>query len=330
MKKRILGRTGLEVSELSLGALFVSSTFAEQSEANATVKRALELGVNYIDTAPAYRNSEEALGIALSEAGSECYISTKLGGRPTPFEPRDKKGLLYSVEESLRQLNREKIDILMIHEPDRFGLYDWWSDKERFYGPVCEVLEELKERGLIKYTGLGGTTAYQLARIVETGYFDVVLTAFNYSLLWREAEIEILPAAKKKGVGVVIGSPLQQGALARRWPEVETGALWLSTPRQNQYKALYGLLDDLQMEISELALRFALSNPDISTVLTGPRSVIEVENSVSAARKGPLSKDILNRLDEIARMVPFRPYEEPFLLPFGGREYGGPWAVRVR
>ena len=330
MKKRILGRTGIEISEISLGALFVSSTYAEQSEANATLKRALDLGINFIDTAPGYRDSEAALGIALESLGGDYYIATKLGGKPIPFDPRDKKGLFYSFEESLRLLKKDSIDLLLIHEPDRPGLYDWWSDKSRFYGPVCEVLEELKERGLIKFTGLGGTTAYQLPRIMETGFFDVVLTAFNYSLLWREAEIDILPVAKKKGLGVLIGSPLQQGALAKRWQEVETGALWLSSPRQKQFKALYSLLDDLNMDIIELALRFTISNPDISSVLTGPRSIAEVESSVSAVEKGPLPKDVLDRLDKVAQMVPFRPYEEPFLLPFGWDEFNGPWGVRVR
>jgi len=328
MKKRVLGRTGLEVSELSLGGVFVASFAAEQAEANAAVKRALELGINYIDTAPAYGNSEESLGIALEGLDINYFISTKLGGRPTPFNAQDKEALIFSFEESLRLLKKDHVDLLMIHEPDRPGQNDWWSDKENFYGPVSDLLAELKAQGLVKYIGLGGTTAYQIPKIMETGIYDVVLTAFQYSLLWREAVIEVLPTAKKHNMGIIIGSPLQQGALARKWPEVETGAWWLSSVRQKQFKALYSLVDDLGMELSELALRFALSNPDVSTVLMGPRSVAEVESNVAAAEKGPLPADVLKRLDAIAEMVPFHPFEEPFSLPFGGKKYLGPFAAR--
>ena len=75
------------------------------------------------------------------------------------------------------------------------------------------MLDELKKSGTIRFTGLGGTTAYEMAHIIRTGRFDVVLTAFNYSLLWREAAIEVIPAAKAQGMGIILGSPLQQGAL---------------------------------------------------------------------------------------------------------------------
>jgi aryl-alcohol dehydrogenase-like predicted oxidoreductase len=324
MKTRKLGKTGLEVGELSLGGLFVSSWGGEFAETSQAIHRALELGVNYIDTAPGYGNSEEVLGRALEGATQPFILSTKLGGRPQPFKPQDKAGLLQSVEASLKLLKRDHIDILMIHEPDRPGQYDWWTDWDHFTGPVLDVLDALKKDGTIRFTGLGGTTAYELAHVVRTGRFDMVLTAFNYSLLWREAEIEVLPAAKKLGMGIVIGSPLQQGALSRRYDaEVDHGARWLSTPRRWQYKALYAFLDELGMPLPELALRFVISNPDISTVLMGPRSKAEVEQNVAAVEKGPLAKDVLERLDEIARMVPFRPFEEPFGLPFAW-PYKGP------
>ena len=77
-------------------------------------------------------------------------------------------------------------------------------------GPVMEVLDELKAEGVVKFIGLGGTTAYEMARIINTGKFDVLLTAFNYSMLWREAEIDVLPAAKAHNMGIIIGSPLHR------------------------------------------------------------------------------------------------------------------------
>ena len=247
MNYRTLGKTGLKVSELGMGGLFVSSFAAAREEGCRAVRRALELGINYVDTAPGYRDSEEVMGEALDGVEQPYILSTKLGGRPQPFDAQDADALRRSVEESLRLLGRETIDILMIHEPDRPGQYDWWPDWERFHGPVIELLAELKAEGVIRYTGLGGTTAYTLPHILGTGEFDVVLTAFNYSLLWREAEIAVLPEAKRQGMGIIIGSPLQQGALARRYvDEVERGARWLSPPRRAQFKGLYALVDELR------------------------------------------------------------------------------------
>ena len=324
MKYRTLGRTGIKVSEISLGGLFVSSIGAARDDARKAIHRAVELGINYIDTAPGYHDSEESVGHALRDIDTPLVISTKLGGRPTPFDARDKAALRRSFEESLRLLGRDTIDILMIHEPDRPGQYDWFTNWDNFTGPVTDLLEELKAEGLIRFTGLGGTTAYTLPHIIATGRFDVVLTAFNYSLLWQEATISVLPEAKKHGLGVVIGSPLQQGALARCYTEtVEKGTHWLSPPRQAQFKALYRLVEESAIPLPELALRFVLSNPDVSTTLSGARSAEEVELNVAAAEKGALPEDVLKEIARIAGMVPFRPFEEPFGLPFT-REYRGP------
>lgn len=324
MRTRKLGSTGLEVSELSLGGLFISSYRAEFEQARQAVLRALELGVSYVDTAPGYLDSEEVLGRILGEVDRPVILSTKLGGRPKPFEPQNVGCLRRSVETSLRLLRREQIDILMIHEPDRPGQYDWWADNERLTGPVLDLLDELKASGLIRCTGLGGTTAYNLARLIRTGRFDVVLTAFNYSLLWREAEHEVLPAAREQQMGIIVGSPLQQGSLAGRHDEeVASGAWWLSRPRREQYRALYAFLDEVGMGLVEMALRFVISDPDISCTLTGARSKQEVEQNVAYVEKGPLAADVLARLDEIAAMVPFRPFDEPFVLPWG-RPYKGP------
>ena len=323
MKKRILGRTNLEVTELSLGGLFISEIGGEFEKSKAAALHALDLGMNFIDTAPGYGNSEEVLGKILAGVDKPYIISTKLGGRPKPFLPKDKDCLLKSVEMSLKALGRDKIDFLMIHEPERPREYDWWNDFDKAEGPVMEVFEQLKREKVIKYIGLGGTSAYQITRIMETGKFDVVLTAFNYSLLFREAQLEIIPTAKKLGMGIIIGSPLQQGMLARRYDEVvQSAPRWLSKKRREQFLKLYKLLDEENITLPELGLRFVLSNSDISTVLTGVRSVEEVDSSVAAAEKGPLPQKLLDRLDEIYAIQPFRPFEEPVGLPFTG-DYAG-------
>jgi aryl-alcohol dehydrogenase-like predicted oxidoreductase len=329
VEKRLLGRTALEVAVLGMGGLYVSRHGADREEARRAIRRALELGVNYVDTAPSYYDSEEVIGLSLVDAPCPYILSTKLGGRPHPFDPKDRDGLRRSVEESLRLLRRDYVDILFVHEPDRPGQYDWWDGDDGFHGPVDDVLDELKRRGLIRFTGLGGTTAYELSRVMATGRYDVVLTAFNYSLLWREAEVAILPEARRQGMGVIVGSPLQQGALSRRFDdEVKSGAPWLSPPRRAQLRRLYALLDELGMPIAELAIRFVISSPLVTLTLTGARSVAEVEANVAAAEKGPLRPEVLAQLQDIADLVPFRPFEEPPVLPFL-KPYRGPGGVNL-
>jgi aryl-alcohol dehydrogenase-like predicted oxidoreductase len=328
MKTRVLGRTGLQVSELSLGGLFVSSVGGDFERGRQAALKALELGVNYIDTAPTYADSEEVIGRFLEGVASPVILSTKLGGRPKPFEPQNRDHLRRSLEESLRLLRRDYVDILMVHEPDRPGQYEWWTRMGPYEGPVLEALAQFKAEGLVRFTGIGGTAVYHLADLARTGFFDVVLTAFNYSLLWREAGEGVIPAARAQNMGVIVGSPLQQGALARRHDEeVRRGARWLSPPRRQQLLDLYALLDEWGMGLPETGLRFVLSNPEVSCTLMGARSVAEVEANVAAVAKGPLPRELLEKLEELAGRVPYRPCEEPAVLPLG-REYRGPGAVR--
>jgi aryl-alcohol dehydrogenase-like predicted oxidoreductase len=314
METVTLGRTGLKVGKLSLGGLFVAGFATELEEARRAVSRAVDLGVNYIDTAPGYHNSEEVLGQCLKGVDKPVILSTKLGGRPKPFDPRNPAQLMESVKESLRLLGREVIDILMIHEPDRPGQYDWWTDWHALQGPVLGVLDELKKQGVIRFTGLGGTTVSELAFLCRTGKFDVVLTAYNYSLLYRESASEVMPAARSQNMGVVIGSPLQQGLFARCFDEAvaDPGVYWLSQARRGQLKALYALSREAGLPLPEMGLRFILSQPLADCVLMGARSAREVEQNVAAVEKGPLPPDVLRALDAIAALVPSRPFGEPF------------------
>src|SRR5262245_36763918 len=143
MRQRVLGKTGIKVSELSLGTLFTSSLGPGFAASREAVRRAVELGINYFDTAPAYADSEDVLGRILADLHAPLILSTKLGGRPQPFDPQNKDQLLRSVETSLKLLHRDVIDILFVHEPDRALQYDWWSDPESVYGPVIDVLDQL-------------------------------------------------------------------------------------------------------------------------------------------------------------------------------------------
>lgn len=327
MEIRTLGRTGLTISPLTLGGLFTSDLGGGVDATVETLTRAFDLGINFIDTAPAYANSEETLGKALkrvSNVPDNLVISTKFGGRPQPFDPRNKAQLLASAEESLKLLGRESIEVMIIHEPDRPQQYAWWTDPQNVDGPVLEVMDDLKKQGKIQFTGLGGTTINEMRHLVSSDKFDVLLCAFNYSLLYREAAIELLPAAQEHGMGVMLGSVLQQGGLAKRYDAaLSTKPAWMSELRHRQFLALYKLLDETGLALPELAIRFTAAHPAVSTVLLGTSKPTHLEAGVHDIEKGPLPGDLVERLNAIAAMVPYRPFEEPMVLPIG-KPYFGP------
>ncbi|GAB5405558.1 MAG: aldo/keto reductase [Aureliella sp.] len=324
METRRLGRTDIDVSVLSIGGLYTSSLAGGVDATKRIMRRAIELGVNAIDTAPAYADSEKTVGQAIEGIDAPLVVTTKLGGRPQPFNPQDTLGLCQSVDESLRLLGRDHIDILMIHEPDRPQQYPWWTSYDPLDGPALHLVDELKGAGKIRFCGLAGTTVTELSSLIESKRFDVVLTAFNYNALYREAAGAVIPAALRHDMGIVVGSTFGQGFLTRRADdEVKARPLWLAESRQRQLLAYYDLLDQAGMPAFEMCLRFAVSNTDISTIPIGCKTVEHLESCVAAAAKGPLPDDIANRLDEIAAMVPNRPWEEPMILPFG-KSYAGP------
>lgn len=324
METRPLGRTGLDVSLLSIGGLYTSSLAYGVSETKRIMHRAAELGINAVDTAPAYADSEATLGQAIDGLSAPLIITTKLGGRPTPFDPQSVAGLRQSVEESLRLLGRECIDILMVHEPDRPQQYAWWTSYDPLDGPVLELMDRLKQEGKIRFTGLAGTTVSELTYLVKQNKFDVVLTAFNYNALFREAATTVIPAATSLEMGVVLGSVFGQGFLTRCSQGLsKSDDVWLAESRKRQLIAYIELLDAAGMSAVELCLRFAISDLRVHTIPIGCKTIEQLETCVAAVKQGPLPEDVHTRLDEIAQMVPFRPFEEPMILPLG-KAYVGP------
>lgn len=324
METRRLGRTDLDISVLSIGGLYTSSLAGGVEETRRIMRGAIELGINAIDTAPAYADSEKTVGQAITGLDAPLIITTKLGGRPQPFDPLDIDGLRQSVEESLRLLGRDQIDILMVHEPDRPQQYAWWTSYDPLEGPVLELMDELKTAGKVRYTGLAGTTVTEMTSLVGSNCFDVVLTAFNYNVLFREAATSVIPAAVENDMGIVLGSAFGQGFLTRRADkEVRRKPIWLSSARQQQLLAYYELLEQSGIAPAELCLRFVIGHPNVSTIPIGCKTAEHIQAAVAAIEKGPLPSDVVERLDQIAAMVPTRPYEEPMILPFG-KEYVGP------
>jgi len=129
-------------------------------------------------------------------------------------------------------------------------------------------------------------------------------------------------------MGVFLASPTQQGWLVKKYESVYNGAPWLTSARREQLKALYDFVDEIDMELPVLCLRWALGVEGVSTVLTGPRNVAQLEQNFKAVEQGPLPDDISKRLDEIYQMLPYRPFEEPAGCRLEHPAYWGPGPVR--
>lgn len=306
MEYRRLGRTGLRVSVIGLGGLFVTN---EGREAGLRlVERALELSINIFDTAPSYRlggkyYSQEILGEALEGVEEKHFISTKIGPSPLFDEARyDYDSIMRQLEHNMKQLRRGYIDILHIHDPDRYGDRTNPGNYHPVFGKgmALETLKELKREAVIGAIGLGSLWMDYQAYCVDSGEFDVVLTFNRYGLIWRDAQFQVFPFCRRHDVGVLQGTPFHQGVLVKPRPEwIENPPEWMSAEEHNRYRRLLDIQKRSGLPMTELALRFILQNEMITTVLVGASNVEELEMNVECAEKGPLPEDIYAEVESL-------------------------------
>lgn len=312
--KRRLGRTGLTVTELGLGTYQLTSQFGvPRSEARGILDRAIAAGVNLIDTAPLYGagESEELTGAALARTTRTIYLSTKIGWLDMTIVRfagdaayRDESLLRRVVEHSLHLLRHERADILMIHE---YFWPQWAMDRKTGDAPIMRLLESLKREGVIGAIGLGGKDLGFMADLIETGRFDAVLINKHYDLAVHDVRDRVLPAAKKHDVGVIIGGPFRQGVLAIKQRDSiaeirKTGEYRLGFENEDvvrRVEAIYDLSEETGIDMPEMAIRFLLADPQVGTVIPGPRAVKEFEANLLSAAKGPLPKDVHERIEKI-------------------------------
>ena len=298
MRYRRFGRTDMLVSEIGLGGGYITGQDNNSPDelAVSIVRRALELGCNYIDTAPLYghRRSEACIGLALRDWPGPCYIATKVGCYPFDFDyTRD--SVLWSCEESLKRLQRDSIDLLQIHQCDN-------TTWERIMEPggTLEGLHALQEQGIVRYIGVTGSDLDVLVRLVDTGLFDAVLNYNRYDLYTQEAKWRLLPVAAQHGVAYVAGSPLHSGmlgdqqearlaAMAQRGEHVEATRARLTR--------LDALVADYPYSLSQMALRYLLSDPKVAVVIPGASKVEQVEENVVASDAGPLPPDLVAAIE---------------------------------
>jgi len=312
---RRLGRTNLQVTELGLGTYQFTSQFGvPRASAHAILDHAIAAGVNFIDTAPMYGagESEELVGRALSRTPHHIFLSTKIGWLDLTIVRfageaayRDESLLQRVIEHSLRLLGRDSVEMVMIHE---YNWPQWGLDSAHTDVPVLRLLQRLKREGVVGAIGLGGKDCDLMADLVETDLFDVVLITKHYDLAVQDAADRVLPAAKRHDVGVIIGGPFRQGVLAapqrdilveiRRNGEYRLGFENAEVVRR--VEAIYDLSGETGIALPEMAVRFLLSDPQIGTVIPGPRTAQEFDANLAAAAKGPLPEGVHARIREIA------------------------------
>ncbi|MFC1897216.1 aldo/keto reductase [Chloroflexota bacterium] len=247
MLKRRLGRTNFEASVVGFGGIPIQHR--NRKEAVTIVRRALEMGVNYIDTARAYQDSENKIGVAIKECRDQVFVSTKT-------MQRSRKEAAADIDESLHCLKTEYIDLLLSHGVDTEG------DLNRFLGSggAIEAFKEAQRAGKVKYIGISGHRNLALVSAIQTGVFDVIMASYN--LTNTDADSELFPLAQKLDIGVLVMKPMAGGTLA-------------VPPEAVRFRAA-----ERAVTTAETALRFVLNNPLIHTVVPGMGSLNELEADI--------------------------------------------------
>lgn len=304
LETRRIGRTGLAVTSLGLGCATLggSRIAISREEAEATVRAAWAAGVRYIDTAPYYGlgRAERAVGDTMRNIpSSEWVLSTKVGRllrprrapvqrdeRPMPFEvvyDYSYDGVMRSFEDSLQRLGLAQIDILYVHDigarthghEAHPGLMR--SLREGGY----RALEGLRRDGLIKAIGIGVNERQVLLEAMEWGGWDVFLLAGRYTLLEQDPFDDLLPKCVSAGISIVIGGPLNSGALAGRdtWDYRPAPAEIIA-----RVEAIRRICDSHYVPIVAAALQFPLAHPAVAAIIPGPRSVAEFNANLELLR----------------------------------------------
>jgi len=308
MQYRKLGRTGIDVSDIGYGAWGIGQKQwlgGTDYESLTGLRRALDLGLNFIDTALAYGegHSERLIGQVLNERSHKVYVASKVPPKNLIWPAKPGIGIdgvfpvdhiIQSTETSLKNLGVPYLDLQQLHvwNPEWVGRDEW-----------RRAAEDLKKSGKVHFFGvsINDHQPDSAIELIETGLVDTVQVIYN--IFDQTAEKNLFPAAIKHNIGVIARVPLDEGSL--------TGTITPDTKfapgdfRENYFRGdrkqevrehVSALLADLDLEPSDLpqiALRFCLSHPAVSTVIPGMRSVRSVEANCSFSRLGPLPENTL-------------------------------------
>jgi aryl-alcohol dehydrogenase-like predicted oxidoreductase len=296
MEYRQLGRTGLTVSEIGYGAWGIGRSAwigATEDESLAALRRAIELGVNFIDTARGYGESERIVGQVVRDHPGEVLVATKVppkngvwpapaGLHPDETFPGDH--IREQLEISLRESGLEAFDLVQLHV---------WSDEWVGKGDWLETIAELRQEGKLRHFGVSindhqPENALELIRTGEVDTVQVIYNAFH-----QAPEEQLLPACQEHGVGVIVRVALDEGGLTGR---ITAGTTFPEGDFRNRYfgggraaeveqhvDALVGDLGLRTDDVADVALRYVLDHPAVSTVIAGMRSVRHVERNCATS-----------------------------------------------
>ncbi|MBI3923146.1 MAG: aldo/keto reductase [Armatimonadetes bacterium] len=265
---RRLGRTEIKATEIGLGCASMGSPQRTDEAAIAAVRKAIELGINYVDTSPAYGESERRVGLALKNGGrAKVYLQTKTGTHPQRRGDYSAEGTRWSVENSLRLLGTDYLDAVLIHDPSDIG-------EPLRPGHALDELRKMKNEGLVRHIGLGCRQHDFHERAIGTGQIEIVLTFLDYTLLNQSAAQTVLPAAKARDVGVQLASALGSGS------EVLTGKEPTNHPVAH---AMWEWCRDREVSLRQLALHFALAAPIDGIVVVGTGTAEHIEGVCAEA-----------------------------------------------
>ncbi len=310
MQYRRLGRTALQVSGLCLGTMNFGPETSEE-ESHAIMDRALELGINFFDTANRYGGAkgpgatEEIIGRWFALGGGrreKVVLATKLFGAMTEW-PNDgrlsARHIRAACDESLRRLQTDHIDLYQMHHIDRTAPWD----------EVWQAMDTLVQQGKIVYVGSSNFAGWHIARANEAasrrGALGLVSEQSHYNLLVRTVELEVLPACREYGVGVIPWSPLSGGLLGgvlakegtgRRHSAVALKRIDKLRPKLEQWESLCG---ELEEEPAAVALAWLLQQDGVTCPIIGPRTMEQFDGASLRALDLTLGADTLVRIDSI-------------------------------
>lgn len=306
MKIRKLGRTGLQVSEIGFGALEIGRPWGlpvagdfvvpEEKEVQALLDRVLELGINLIDTAPAYMLSEERLGKLLKNRRREFYLASKCGERFDGTQSHydfSTKGTLEFIESSLRRLQTDYLDLIQIHcGPDEVETIR--------RGETLQGMLRAKAEGKVRWIGVSCHESGAVA-VLESGAYDILQLPFsilNRAIAepWPEGGDSILSLSAQNNIGVLIRESLEHGKLTDKIQQASAK----DDPAVTKVERLRARLKarGLRTPLNQLAVQYALSRPEVSCVLVGTRKPRHLEQAVAAAAP-PLDPAALEEIEAL-------------------------------
>ena len=309
MEYQFLGRTGLKVSRLCLGTMNFG-TYSTEKDSHSIMNRALELGINFFDTANVY-GAEKGVGVTEQIIGNwfaqnksrrdQIVLATKVYGKMGEG-PNDGKLSAYHIrkacEDSLRRLQTDHIDLYQMHHIDRDTP---WEE-------IFQAMEQLVREGKILYVGSSNFAAWNIAdafyKAKERNFLGIVSEQSIYSLRNRHIELEVIPACKHFGVGLILWSPMGGGILCGVLEKTKVGRrtrepLQKSVEKlRTQIEAYERLCKEINQKPADVALAWVLNNPVVTSPIVGPRTLEQLEENVKALEL-KLTDETLKKLDEI-------------------------------